>query len=230
MVLVAITWSVGALATQFACFSISGGPWCVLSYIHTFWRLRRLSDPWVCGHTSCSPCALGFVVCVFVVAVVHSSVACGSLLSVSCGCPSYHASFRAGGLEYGEYRMHTWAVGCVSCLPRWTVCPTRSPSLGTNRSMCRGECSLSGTLVTPRGRCHFGPLTNGPGRMSPYCVCSARADTVTGGASKPLRLGPSPASPVGSFRPVPPLPLCWPRWWVPRGGGAGGAGSLATPG
>ena len=29
----------------------------------------------------------------------------------------------------------------VSCLPRWTVCPTRSPSLGPNRSMCRGECS-----------------------------------------------------------------------------------------
>ena len=29
----------------------------------------------------------------------------------------------------------------VSCLPRWTVCPTRSPSLGSNRSTCRGECS-----------------------------------------------------------------------------------------
>ena len=29
----------------------------------------------------------------------------------------------------------------VFCLPRWTVCPTRSPSLGTNRSTCRGECS-----------------------------------------------------------------------------------------
>ena len=70
----------------------------------------------------------------------------------------------------------------VSCLPRWTVCPTRSPSLGPNRSTCRGECSWSGPLVTPPGRCHRGPLTNGPGRIPPYCVCSGGADTVTGGA------------------------------------------------
>ena len=91
----------------------------------------------------------------------------------------------------------------VSCLPRWTVCPTRSPSLGPNRSTCRGECSWSGPLVTPPGRCHRGPLTNGPGRIPPYCVCSGGADTVTGAAPKPLRLGPSPAPPVGPFRPAP---------------------------
>ena len=91
----------------------------------------------------------------------------------------------------------------VSCLPRWTVCPTRSPSLGPNRSTCRGECSWSGPLVTPPGRCHRGPLTNGPGRIPPYCVCSGGADTVTGGAPKPLRLGPSPPPPVGPFRPAP---------------------------
>ena len=91
----------------------------------------------------------------------------------------------------------------VSCLPRWTVCSTRSPSLGPNRSTCRGECSWSGPLVTPPGRCHRGPLTNGPGRIPPYCVCSGGADTVTGGAPKPLRLGPSPAPPVGPFRPAP---------------------------
>ena len=92
----------------------------------------------------------------------------------------------------------------VSCLPRWRVCPTRSPSLGPNRSTCRGECSWSGPLVTPPGRCHRGPLTNGPGRIAPYCVCSGGADTVTGGGGgKPLRLGPSPASPVGPFRPAP---------------------------
>ena len=42
---------------------------------------------------------------------MRSPVACGALLLVTCGCPSYHASFRAGGLEYREYRMHTWAVG-----------------------------------------------------------------------------------------------------------------------
>ena len=91
----------------------------------------------------------------------------------------------------------------VSCLPQWTVCPTRSPSLGPNRSTCRGECSWSGPLVPPPGRCHRGPLTNGPGRIPPYCVCSGGADTVTGGGPKPLRLGPSPASPVGPFPPAP---------------------------
>ena len=72
-----------------------------------------------------------------------------------------------------------------------------------------------GLLVRPTrhslGRCHLGPLTNGPRRIPPYGVCSGGAKRVTGGAPKPLRLGPSPASPVGSFRPVPPLPLCWRR-------------------
>ena len=28
-----------------------------------------------------------------------SSVACGSLLLCTCGCPSYHTSFRVDGLE-----------------------------------------------------------------------------------------------------------------------------------
>ena len=32
----------------------------------------------------------------------------------------------------------------VSCLPRWTLCPTRSPSQDTNRGTCRGECAWSG--------------------------------------------------------------------------------------
>ena len=69
MVPVAVTWLVGALAPRFVCVSISGisgGPCCVLSYTHTFWRLRRLPRtfvgplrvraylllflcPWVCG-------------------------------------------------------------------------------------------------------------------------------------------------------------------------------------
>ena len=119
----------------------------------------------------------------------------------------------------------------VSCLPRWTVCPTRSPSLDTTRSTCCGECSWSGPLVTSPGRCHLGPLLHSPRRIRHYCVCSGGADTVTGGGgAKPLRLGPSPASPVGSSCPVPPLPLCWGRWWVFRHswlGCAGGAGGAA---
>ena len=84
-------------------------------FIHTFWRLQRLSDPLVCGHTSCSLCALSFVVCTFVVAVVRSPMACGSLPSVTCGCPSYHASFCAGSLQYIEYSMHRWALGRRRC-------------------------------------------------------------------------------------------------------------------
>ena len=121
----------------------------------------------------------------------------------------------------------------VSCLPRWTVCPTRSPSLGPNRSTCRGECSWSGPLVTPPGRCNRGPLTNGPGRIPPYCVCSGGADTVTGGAPKPLRLGPSPASPVGPFRPYPHFAVRFAVVGVPslRGGVVvEGGGAFAVPG
>ena len=92
----------------------------------------------------------------------------------------------------------------VSCLPRWTVCPTRSPSQDTNRSTCRGECSWSGPLATPPGRCHLGPLANGPGRNPPYCLRSGGADTDTGGAPKTQRSGTSPASFAGSCHPGSP--------------------------
>ena len=95
----------------------------------------------------------------------------------------------------------------VSCLPRWTVCRTRSPSQDTNRSTCRGECSWSGPLATPPGRCHLGPLANGPGRNPPYCLRSGGADTDTGGAPKPQRSGTSPASFAGSCHPAPPPPF-----------------------
>ena len=92
----------------------------------------------------------------------------------------------------------------VSCLPRRTVCLTRSPSQDTNRSTCRGECSWSGPLATPPGRCHLGPLANGPGRNPPYCLRSGGADTDTGGAPKPQRSGTSPASFAGSCHPGSP--------------------------
>ena len=77
----------------------------------------------------------------------------------------------------------------VSCLPQWTVCPTRSPSQDTNRSTCRGECSWSGPLATPPGRCHLGPLANGPGRNPPYCLRSGGADTDTGGGAQTPEVG-----------------------------------------
>ena len=92
----------------------------------------------------------------------------------------------------------------VSCLPRWTVCPTRSPSQDTNRSTCTGECSWSGPLATPPSWCHLRLLANRPGRNPPYCLRSAGADTDTGGPSKPLRWGTSPASFAGSCQHGPP--------------------------
>ena len=75
----------------------------------------------------------------------------------------------------------------------------------------------------PPGRCHHGPLTNGPLRIPPYCVSSGGADTVTGGGPKLLRPGPLRASPFGVSCPDPPppplrrllslrpVPLCTPR-------------------
>ena len=118
----------------------------------------------------------------------------------------------------------------VSCLPRWTVCPTRSPSLDPNGSTCRGVCSWSGPLVTSEGRCHPRPLTDGPGRIPPYCVCSDGANTVTRGGVRSLacvsRGHPRPAPPsrcvgcVGGFS-------ASPGWGVEV---VGGGRLLATPG
>ena len=93
----------------------------------------------------------------------------------------------------------------VSCLPQWTVCPTRSPSQDTNPSTCRGECSWSGPLATPPGHCNLGALANGPRRNPPYCLRSGWADTDTGGPPQPLRSGTSPASLASSCHPAPPM-------------------------
>ena len=125
----------------------------------------------------------------------------------------------------------------VSCLPRWTVCPTRSPSQDTNRSTCRGECSWSGPLATPPGRCHLGPLAIGPGRNPPYCSRSDGADTDTGGAPKPQRSGTSPASFAGPCHPAPPrwsqLPFFHPQGpWplaVPPGSRSAPSAPAACP-
>ena len=110
MVPVVVTWFVGALAWRFACVSFRGGPGCVLSYIHTLLRLRRQAR-------TLAPLphlALFVLACVGIplaqavpfglwymcfAALVCSLVACSSLLPFTCGCPSYHTSFRVGGLE-----------------------------------------------------------------------------------------------------------------------------------
>ena len=119
--------------------------------------------------------------------------------------------------------------GRVSCLPRWMVCPTRSPSLGPNRSTCRGECSWSGPLVTAPGWCHHGPLTNGPGRIPPYCVCSGGADTVTGGPPKNPEVGSLACVSRGPFSSRPPLRcvICGGGFSVSSGWGGGGGGRFS---
>ena len=61
VVLVAVSWLVGALAPCFSCVFVSGGPCCVLSYI----LFGACGGIYVCRHTSCSSCALGYVVYVF---------------------------------------------------------------------------------------------------------------------------------------------------------------------
>ena len=92
VVVVAVTWSVGALAWRFACVSFSSGRCYVLSYMHTFWRLRRRARtlaplPYlVLFALACVGIPLALLVslglrCVSSVAVVRSPVACGSLLS-----------------------------------------------------------------------------------------------------------------------------------------------------
>ena len=106
----AVTSSVGALVWRFACVLFGGGPLCVVSYIHTLFRLRRRArtlapSPYVAlfvlvcvGIPLTHPMPLGlWYVCL--VAVVCSPVACGSPLFFACGCPSYHTSFRVDGLE-----------------------------------------------------------------------------------------------------------------------------------
>ena len=117
----------------------------------------------------------------------------------------------------------------VPCLPRWTVCPTRSPSLGPNRSTCRGECSWSGPLVTPPGRCHRGPLTNGPGRIPPYCVCSGGTDTVTGGGGQTPEVGSLACVSRGPFSSRPPFRcvVCGGGFSVSPGWGGGGGGRFS---
>ena len=88
-------------------------------YFHT--HLLALAAAYICaGIPLALLVPLGMWYMCFVV-VVRSPVACGSLLSVTCGCPSYHASFlRADSLEYRGHRTHTLVVG-----RRWGACGGR---------------------------------------------------------------------------------------------------------
>ena len=122
----------------------------------------------------------------------------------------------------------------VSCLPRWTVCPTRSPSLGPNRSTRRGECSWSGPLVTP------------PGPVPPRAADQRSRAYPT--LLRVLRWGRyghrgGPQTPeVGSlacvfrrpFSSRPPFRCAVCGGWCPVspgwGGGGGGGGGFAVPG
>ena len=92
----------------------------------------------------------------------------------------------------------------VSCLPRWTVCPTHSPSLGLNRSTCRGECSWSGPLVTADQRSRAYPTLLRVLRWGRY-----------GHRGGPRCWVPRLRLPWALFVP-PPFSLCGLRWWVSR--------------
>ena len=90
-------------------------------------------------------------------------------------------------------------------------------------------------LATPPGRCHLGPLANGPGRNPPYCLRSGGADTNHRGGPQTPEVGyltsvfcgllppqPPPRSLRGwslppCFRPQgrPPFPRPWPCFLVP---------------
>ena len=99
--------------------------------------------------------------------------------------------------------------------------------------MCPTRSSRSGPLVTPPGRCHRGPLTNGPGRIPPYCVCSGGADTVTGGGGQTPEVGSLACVSRGPFSSRPPFRcvVCGGGFPISPGwGGGGGGGVFAVSG
>ena len=73
----------------------------------------------------------------------------------------------------------------VSCLPRWTVCPTRSPSQDTNRSTCRGECSWSGPWATPPAGATSGRWPTVPGVTHLIACAQVGPIRTPGGPSNP---------------------------------------------
>ena len=121
----------------------------------------------------------------------------------------------------------------VSCLPRWTVCPTRSPSLGPNRSTCRGECSWSGPLVTPPD---VPPrAADQQSRAYPTLLRVLRWGGYghRGGAQTP-EVGSLACVSRGPFSSRPPFRCAVCGGWCPVspgwGGGGGGGGVFAVPG
>ena len=119
----------------------------------------------------------------------------------------------------------------VSCLPRWTVCPTRSPSLGPNRSTCCGECSWSGPLVSPQGPVPT-RAADQRSRAYPTLLRVLRWGRYghRGGPQTP-EVGSLACVCPGPLSSRPLLLLCGSRWWVSclSWVGWGGAGGGAAP-
>ena len=124
--------------------------------------------------------------------------------------------------------------GRVSCLPRWTVCPTRCPSLGPNRSTCRGECSWSGPLVTPP-RPVPRRAADQRSRAYPTLLRVLRWGRYghRGGPQTP-EVGSLACVSRGPFSSRPPFRCAVCGGWCPVspgwGGGGGGGGGFAVPG
>ena len=95
----------------------------------------------------------------------------------------------------------------VSCLPRWTVCPTRSPSQDTNRSTCRGECSWSGPLATPQAGATSGRWPTVPS-VTHLIACAQVGPIRTPGGPQTPEVGYLTSVFCGLLSPRPPPVRC----------------------
>ena len=108
----------------------------------------------------------------------------------------------------------------VSCLPRWTVCPTRSPSQDTNRSTCRGECSGQAHWPPPQAGATSGRWPTVPG-VTHLIACAQMGPIRTaGGPPNPRGRVPHQRLSRALVTPAPPRTMwCWslPPCFRPQG-------------
>ena len=108
----------------------------------------------------------------------------------------------------------------VSCLPRWTVCPTRSPSQDTNRSTCRGSALGRAQWPPPQAAATSGRWPTVPG-VTHLNACAQMGPIRTpGGPPNPTGRVPHQRLSRALVTPAPPRTLrCWslPPCFRPQG-------------